>query len=445
MKVDDRTEELFHVMGHAPPVSHSSSLSKELGETNIVLPPLPESSSPFFSSSSSSTSSSSSSSSSPSNPSFESTTESIIASLAELHSVLTARHSSFYSTYSTNSTSLLSSFPSSSSSSSSSSWNSTTLPSVLSLLSQTTRRLELLRSSLPPPSSSPHPSHLLQHRRSAVAALFQVLDPLASLFESARSLSSRPALLAQSNGLANRFTSSTTSGKTKSASRESRDLVRGLLAGDEEGRLREEGGEMGEEEVREVEEFEEIFMGGGRKRREEEVEEGSGEEGGGEEGGGEESRHDSASSKPFSFKVAPSLLPSSPSSARTAVIPASLPPSSSPSSSPSSGNQAFSRSLVLEGGVLLASLHSELDSAEEIEQKMTAITSLLSSFSSLVQEQSEQVHRIEEATVKAKEEVEKGGEELLVAKKRMEGSKYWIPMFNVFMGILLMFLHWMNP
>ena len=83
--------------------------------------------------------------------------------------------------------------------------------------------------------------------------------------------------------------------------------------------------------------------------------------------------------------------------------------------------------------------------AEEIESKMSSITALLSSFAALVQEQSETVREIGELAGQARGEVEKGGDELVTAKKRMDGSQMWIPMFNLFMAFLLLFMHWINP
>ena len=192
-----------------------------------------------------------------------------------------------------------------------------------------------------------------------------------------------------------------------------REALRRLVLGDDEERLREEGTMLTGEEEREVEMIEELFLG-----EVERVE----------------------ATVPAQVTPAAERGEQKTNERRpTQAAPCPLPPASPPAT-----ETDFNQSLILEGGVLLASLHSELDSVEEMESKMTSITELLSSFSALVEEQSEQIAGIEEAADLAKEEVEKGGDELVVAKKRMEAGGYWLPAFNVLMGVLLLFLHYIN-
>ena len=107
--------------------------------------------------------------------------------------------------------------------------------------------------------------------------------------------------------------------------------------------------------------------------------------------------------------------------------------------------EAFEESLALEGSILAASLHSELDAAEEMERQTTQIANLLTSFTNLVQQQSEQIGYIEESTRRAKEDVEKGGEELVTAKERGDKAGYTVPIIIAFMGWSLLFMNWMTP
>ncbi|GMI33231.1 hypothetical protein TeGR_g1792 [Tetraparma gracilis] len=286
-------------------------------------------------------------------------------------------------------------------------WTSSTLPLALSFLSQTARRLELLRSSLDVPPSPP-PPHSHQHKMSVVAALFSELDALSSLFKRAAASSKRPSLAVRSASLAD-----LASGGTK---RRRREKLKRLLVGDDDRRLCEEGMELAGEEREEVEAMGEFL----RPKRVPEV---------------------AAAPPPSTLPSRPPPSESTAASSISTTIPDEA-PDEDPDEDPDS---AFNQSLALEGSILVATMHSSLDAAEEIESKMSSITALLSSFAALVQEQSETVREIGELAGQARGEVEKGGDELVTAKKRMDGSQMWIPMFNLFMAFLLLFMHWINP
>jgi hypothetical protein len=235
---------------------------------------------------------------------------------------------------------------------------------------------------------------------SVVATLFSELDALSSLFKRAAASSKRPSLAVRSASLAD-----LASGGTK---RRRREKLKRLLVGDDDRRLCEEGMELAGEEREEVEAMGEFL----RPKRVPEV-----------------------------AAEAPSTRPPPSESTAASSISTTI-PDEDPDEDPDS---AFNQSLALEGSILVATMHSSLDAAEEIESKMTSITALLSSFAALVQEQSETVREIGELAGQARGEVEKGGDELVTAKKRMDGSQMWIPMFNLFMAFLLLFMHWINP
>jgi hypothetical protein len=94
--------------------------------------------------------------------------------------------------------------------------------------------------------------------------------------------------------------------------------------------------------------------------------------------------------------------------------------------------------------VLLA-VHHDLDSVQQMEQRMVDITTLLSQFSSLVSEQQEFVQDIYEVTSDAKSNIEQGQEELLKAKETVKASKHYTAKMITTMGILLLVLHWIVP
>lgn len=94
--------------------------------------------------------------------------------------------------------------------------------------------------------------------------------------------------------------------------------------------------------------------------------------------------------------------------------------------------------------LLIASNH-DLDSVQQMEQRMLDITSLLSQFTSLVSEQQEFVQDIYESTSAAKSNVDKGQEELIKAKETVKAGKNYTAKAITAMGLLLLVLHWVRP
>ncbi len=76
---------------------------------------------------------------------------------------------------------------------------------------------------------------------------------------------------------------------------------------------------------------------------------------------------------------------------------------------------------------------------------MSEVTSLLSSFADLIDKQADAILTIKDNAKQAKEEVEKGQDELNTAKKRKEDSSYWVPTFILVLSVLLLFLNWFTP
>jgi hypothetical protein len=103
------------------------------------------------------------------------------------------------------------------------------------------------------------------------------------------------------------------------------------------------------------------------------------------------------------------------------------------------------QALQQEALMLTASLHNDLDSAQQMEHMMVNITTLLSQFTELVSEQQEDVWEIRDATATAKENVEKGSEELADAKERVQQSKHYMAKSITTMTIVLLFFNWVLP
>ncbi|GMH71797.1 hypothetical protein TrST_g6822 [Triparma strigata] len=101
--------------------------------------------------------------------------------------------------------------------------------------------------------------------------------------------------------------------------------------------------------------------------------------------------------------------------------------------------------LELEGSLLLNNLQSTLDAAESLETKMSTITQLLTSFTDIVQQQSEQIQGIERDAITAVDSVEKGGGELEKARERGERGSYWMPMVIAGLGVVLLLFNQMIP
>ena len=73
---------------------------------------------------------------------------------------------------------------------------------------------------------------------------------------------------------------------------------------------------------------------------------------------------------------------------------------------------------------------------------MVEITSLLSRFTDLIQEQQEDIFMIHDQAVKSKENVDKGQDNLVDAANRGDKSKHPMATFIFFMALLLLFFNW---
>jgi hypothetical protein len=101
--------------------------------------------------------------------------------------------------------------------------------------------------------------------------------------------------------------------------------------------------------------------------------------------------------------------------------------------------------LLQEAALLTVAVNNDLDVVHQVEQRMVDITTLLSQFASLVQEQQEFVVEIHDATIDAKENVAKGQENLIDATERTASSKHYMASGITAMGVFLLILHWVVP
>ena len=102
--------------------------------------------------------------------------------------------------------------------------------------------------------------------------------------------------------------------------------------------------------------------------------------------------------------------------------------------------------LQQESATLLATYqHSSLDSVQKVERSMVEITTLLSRFTDLITDQSEDIFMIHDQALKSKENVDKGQDQLVDAARRGEKSKHPMAMFIFVMAILLLLFNWITP
>ena len=96
-----------------------------------------------------------------------------------------------------------------------------------------------------------------------------------------------------------------------------------------------------------------------------------------------------------------------------------------------------------ESAAILATYqHSDLEGVQKVERSMVEITSLLSRFTDLIQEQQEDIFMIHDQAVKSKENVDKGQDNLVDAANRGDKSKHPMATFIFFMALLLLFFNW---
>ena len=101
--------------------------------------------------------------------------------------------------------------------------------------------------------------------------------------------------------------------------------------------------------------------------------------------------------------------------------------------------------LAQEAVLLTAKAENDLDTVQQVEARMTEITTLLSQFSELVTEQQEGVSNIHETTVRSKENVSKGQDHLVDAAERVKKSKHYMATCVTAMALLLLFFNYVSP
>ncbi|CAB9520950.1 expressed unknown protein [Seminavis robusta] len=107
--------------------------------------------------------------------------------------------------------------------------------------------------------------------------------------------------------------------------------------------------------------------------------------------------------------------------------------------------QAAQEQMHQEALLLQAMVHSDLDSVQKVEQQMVMITKLLTQFSELVTEQSEEVWQIHDTAKDTKENMQQGQEQLADAAAATHQSQHYMAKGIFAMGCLLLMFHWLRP
>jgi len=89
-------------------------------------------------------------------------------------------------------------------------------------------------------------------------------------------------------------------------------------------------------------------------------------------------------------------------------------------------------------------VNSDLDAVQQMEQRMTEITSLLSQFANLVTLQQDEVAVIHQDTAAAKANMEQGQDELVNAKEAVRASQHYMAKAITAMAVMLLIFHWMK-
>ena len=94
-----------------------------------------------------------------------------------------------------------------------------------------------------------------------------------------------------------------------------------------------------------------------------------------------------------------------------------------------------------EAMVLQMKVNSDLESVQKVEQTMVEITTLISQFSNLVSEQQDDIIQIHETAQTAKDNIQKGQENLVDATERTKRSKHYMAWMIFAMTVVLLFFH----
>ena len=105
----------------------------------------------------------------------------------------------------------------------------------------------------------------------------------------------------------------------------------------------------------------------------------------------------------------------------------------------------YNNMLQQEALLLTATLQNDLDSVQQVEARMTEITTLLGQFSNLVSEQQSEITTIHETTVKSQQNVEKGHDHLVDATERTKKSQHYMAAIVMCMALWLLFFNTITP
>jgi flagellar hook-basal body complex protein FliE len=106
--------------------------------------------------------------------------------------------------------------------------------------------------------------------------------------------------------------------------------------------------------------------------------------------------------------------------------------------------EAAHQQMEQEALMLQSMVHSDLDSVQKMEQQMVSITTLLTQFSELVSEQSEEVWQIHDTAKETNENMKKGQETLVDAAEKTHQSRHYMAKGIFAMGCLLLLFHWLR-
>eukprot|EP00545_Synedropsis_sp_CCMP1620_P009767 CAMPEP_0119004198 /NCGR_PEP_ID=MMETSP1176-20130426/1011_1 /TAXON_ID=265551 /ORGANISM="Synedropsis recta cf, Strain CCMP1620" /LENGTH=396 /DNA_ID=CAMNT_0006955879 /DNA_START=75 /DNA_END=1265 /DNA_ORIENTATION=+ len=112
---------------------------------------------------------------------------------------------------------------------------------------------------------------------------------------------------------------------------------------------------------------------------------------------------------------------------------------------PQQEEEDYNNILHQEAVLLTATLQNDLDSVQQVEARMTEITSLLGQFSNLVSDQQAEIESIHVTTVKSHENVSKGQDHLVDAAERTKQSKHYMAGLVCFLALLLLFFNYITP
>ena len=107
--------------------------------------------------------------------------------------------------------------------------------------------------------------------------------------------------------------------------------------------------------------------------------------------------------------------------------------------------EAAQEQMQQEAILLQAMVHGDLDSVQKMEHQMVSIATLLTQFSELVSEQSQEVWHIHDTAKETKDNMTKGQEELVTAAEQTHQSHHYMAKAIFVAGCVLLLFHWLRP